>query len=254
MNIRESAKDDIDHSHEAEEARHALLAHLKTLNPNSVTPTPISFKGWSKRWSNVGVHFDTQSDGDAEIRRYTGGNFLIVYGMRFKEQISDAIEMISSLEGASTFRHEFIHFIDMRDKRNVSRNYSMSEISPKMTNSEIQDFSSRYFNDPSEMNAYAHEMMEPLLLLLRQARDSNYSNIRGGEFEIDFHLYAVEFIKNLDKSNQVVWRQWNADAKKIFLKRLADLHKAIIDIREMRNPEKNGVMSILRNLVKKIRG
>lgn len=223
----ESAETDVTESMWAEITRRALIDRVKH-DPRFRT----SVSGLKTNNAMVDhiiqfltIKFVAGGNGGGEYfhgRNGYGG--VIQCEMKTKEITREnVLEFLSSRMGASTFRHEFQHFLDF--------NYEDSKMpADKYDRDKVQmgdkDEMTSYVNSEAEFSAFLKELAEPLLAILRAAKEGDYDVLASASIEPDFR----KFIRGQHyMASTGLWGILDHmdDHKRVrLLKRLAALHKA----------------------------
>lgn len=133
------------------------------------------------------------------------------------------LAQLRSRGGASTFRHEFQHFLDYTlEGDNPSRgDYDLA----RMQAGDKTHVRS-YVNSDAEFSAFLKELAEPLLRILRAAQEGNVEVLARAHIEPDFRKYirTQHFLDSAELWG--VLDAMNSNYRVRLLKRLAALHKA----------------------------
>lgn len=146
------------------------------------------------------------------------------------------LRTIKSAVGASTFRHEYQHFLDTIRSNGYAAKYKMtakSQNGQKIT----KDDRTEYVNDPLEFNAFFHEVAEPLLAILRTAKTEGVEAAQEvGKIEPDFKKYLSmqHYFSSLDRWDII--ELWKKPQYQRYLKRLYVLHQAATAIQGISAP------------------
>ncbi len=141
-------------------------------------------------------------------------------------------------KGASTFRHEFQHFLDntWKHNREVKTRYDAKAVVGKARDRRREI--DTYFNDPQELNAYFHELAEPMLKILRAASQNDFDAVKeAGTVDPDFRAYLKhQMYWQADSQTWQFYQALTEDNRKKIIKRLYALHTAATALQGVASP------------------
>lgn len=146
--------------------------------------------------------------------------------------ILDCMRAINSDRGANIFRHEFQHVLDAKRykgdmfRRGSRNSYNGPRGDREPTAKEQRD----YHNETSELNAFYHNLAEPLLARLRFYQEHEASEpgatalIYNPDISLDFREYLDQRTSKLHGTLARHWQHLTQKNRKRAIQRLAQLH------------------------------
>lgn len=171
-----------------------------------------------------------------EDQRTYSGRASNIYGSdKWKQMIFIKVDDLStprqimySLQNArtrSTLRHEIQHVLDRirRKKKTVFTGASQK--------SNADDGFEKYYNSPSELNAYFHNVAEPLLERIRFVQKHGIE-LEGlfGHVSMDFREWFTTRIASLPATEASFWKWLSDQNKRKVIKRLEKLHALYVKL------------------------
>lgn len=130
----------------------------------------------------------------------------------------DLSYQLSDRKTNSTLRHELQHVLDkIRRKRKI--------IPSDDQKSNADDGPEKYYNSASELNAYFHNVAEPLLERIRFLQKHGFElEAIFPPLEKDFRKWFADRIANLHGPERSFWKWLSENNKRKVIKRLEKLH------------------------------
>lgn len=228
MRLRESPKSDVAFSRKGEaflQKAIAVLRHRAIIDPNARCPVIDCDDP-----DEISVVFDSGIPGSGSAEEHWSGGHSMTIGVGEVKTASNALKVLISPAGSDAFRHEFQHIMDMeRHKKTVHVSYDHAKV---VSGTASKDEIRQYYNNPTEYNAYFHNIAEPLLRILRLAEENHIDDAKksGEPIDSDFKRYYQQMVWNMSSTNASVAANMNPSYRKKMLKRLYVLHQAVIEI------------------------
>ncbi len=129
---------------------------------------------------------------------------------------------------ADTFRHEFVHVVDMK-RRKGERDRMKSTSNDTKAVDGRKGPNPHYFNEPLELNAYFHNLAEPILTQVRYMKQHGNDDVNGRDvlglldrLPLDFKTWLEKRVGALNPTLRRFWGSLRKQNKRQVIKRLFD--------------------------------
>ena len=132
-----------------------------------------------------------------------------------------AKNLLNSTSAIAILRHEFMHVLDMkRTSGDIIQSGKISDASNRK----------EYYNDPSEFNAYYHDIADVLIGVIRDSQGNTINELADlygitGDFRTDLIT-----MMNQDIHTRAFVKWLSDDNRKSFLRRLYRLHARVVEM------------------------
>lgn len=233
----EDVMDDLDRRKMAEDATFTIIRHIYTHGFDAIDEDGkyfVSFpddNGLTKEYGFENLLFlvglkDKKAIGNhgsmVKFSKYIDGRY--DYALKFSclstMDAKEAKNKLNSTEAIKVISHEMLHFIDsLRTSEKInSADYALSD-------------KSNYYNDPSEFNAYYHDLTSNLHSFINFAMEHSSDKDFDIEEYADIYDYDDDFNSMLkkmittDRFTSSFWKHLTPERRQALLKRVYRLHQ-----------------------------